>query len=213
MTHKVHQKVFRIKEVSDWDSRGFYGKNFSQKLEEDFKIRRFLKEKLGNIGIEKVEIERFPGKINVIVSTLRPGLVIGRGGKGVEELRKELVDRVFKKEEKKELRLEIKEVKDPWSSATLAAQWLAQQIEKRVRYRRVLKQAISKISSAKGVKGCRAQVTGRLNGVEIARREWLQKGKLPRQTIRADIDFAHTKAFCTYGVIGVKVWIYKGEKF
>lgn len=213
MAHKVHQKVFRIKEVGDWDSRGFYEKDFAQKLEEDFKIREFLKEKLGNIGIERIEIERFPGKINVIISTLRPGLVIGRGGKGVEKLKEELDKKVLKAEKKKELKLDIREVKDPWSSATLTAQWIAQQIEKRVRYRRVLKRAISKTSSAKGVKGCRVQVTGRLNGIEIARSEWLQKGQLPRQTIRADIDYSLEKAFCTYGVIGVKVWIYKGEKF
>jgi small subunit ribosomal protein S3 len=213
MAHKVHQKIFRIKDVNDWDSRGFYEKEFPKKLEEDFKIRKFLRVKLGKIGIEKIEIERFPGKINVIIYTLRPGLVIGRGGRGVEDLKKELEKRIFKKRKKKELKLEIKEVRNPWSSAALAAQWMAQQIEKRVPYRRVLQQVLSKIIASKGVKGCRVQLTGRLNGIEIARSEWLQKGKLPRQTIRADIDYARTEAFCTYGVIGVKVWIYKGEKF
>jgi len=222
MAHKVHQKIFRIKEAGDWNSRGFYEKDFSKKLEEDFKIRQFLGKKIGKVGIEKIEIERFHGKINVVISTLRPGFIIGRGGKGVEDLKNKLEREIFgqavslSKEKSKnfpELRLEIKEVKNPWASAELAAQWVAQQIERRVPYRRVLKQVVSKISSVKEVKGCRVQVAGRLNGIEIARKEWLQKGKLPRQTIRSDIDYAQTEAFCTYGVIGVKVWIYKGERF
>jgi len=221
MTHKVCQKVFRIKEIGDWNSHGFYEKNFAKNLEEDFKIRKFLRAKIGKVGIEKIEIERFPGKVNVIISTLRPGFIIGRGGKGVEELKKKLEKKIFKKKAflpedlktRKELKLEIREIRNPWSSAALSSQWMAQQIEKRVRYRRVLKQALGKISTAKGVKGCRVQVAGRLNGVEIARREWLQKGRLPRQSLRADIDYAQEEAFCTYGVIGIKVWIYKGEKF
>jgi len=213
MSHKVHQKIFRTKKIADWDSHGFYQKKFPQYLKEDFRIRKFLRKKLGEIAIEKIEIERFPGKVNVIIFTLRPGLIIGRGGKGIENLKKELDKEIFKKKAKKELKLEIREIKDPWSSAVLSAQWIAQQIEKRVHYRRVLKRAISKISTSRGVKGCRVQVAGRLNGIEIARREWLQEGKLPRQTIRADIDYAQVEAFCTYGVIGIKVWIYKGERF
>lgn len=214
MTHKVHQKVFRIKKISDWDSRGFYGKNTPQYLEEDFRIREFLNKKLKKVGIERIEIERFPGKTNIIISTLRPGFIIGRGGKGIEELKKELEKKVLINDEsKKELKLEIREVRNPWASATLTAQWMAQQIEKRIHYRRVLKQTLSKVSTSKEVQGCRVQVKGRLNGIEIARTEWLQEGKMPRQSIRADIDYAFTEAFCTYGVVGVKVWIYKGEKF
>ncbi|MCD6402448.1 30S ribosomal protein S3 [bacterium] len=214
MAHKVHPKIFRVKETSDWNSRGFYEKDFAQKLEQDFKIRQFLKKKLGSMGIEKVEIERFPGKINVIISTIRPGFIIGRGGKGIEELKEELEKEILRGRKKgEEIRLEVREVKTPWASATLTAQWMAQQIEKRIPYRRVLKQALNKVMSVKGVKGCRVQVSGRLNGVEIARKEWLQKGRLPRQTIRADIDYAHKEAYCSYGVIGVKVWIYKGDKF
>ena len=122
--------------------------------------------------------------------------------------------KVFKNNEpKKEVRLEIREVKDIWSSAALSAQYIAQQIEKRVHFRRVLKQALSKIILSRQVKGARIEVAGRLNGAEIARREWLQKGRLPRQTLRADIDFAEEQAYCTYGTIGIKVWIYKGERF
>lgn len=211
MAHKVHPKAFRIKEITDWDSRGFYQRNFAQYLEEDFRIREFLRKKIGRLGVEKIEIERSPGKINLIIFSARPGLIIGRGGEGVEELKKELERKVLK--EKQELKIEIQEVKTPWASAQLAAQWMAQQIEKRVPYRRVLKQALDKIMSQKEVQGARVEVAGRLDGVEIARREWLQRGRMPRQTLRAEIDYAQDRAYCSYGVIGVKVWIYKGEKF
>jgi len=211
MGHEVHPKAFRIKEITDWNSRGFYKKKLPEYLEEDFKIREFLKKRIGKLGIEKIEIERFPGKIMVIISSARPGLIIGRGGEGIEELRKQLEKELVKG--KKEIKIEIREVKNPWASASLAAQWVAQQIEKRTPFRRVLKQAIDKIMVTKGVEGCRVEVAGRLGGVEIARIKWLKRGRLPRQTIRADIDYAKAEALCTYGIIGIKVWIYKGEKF
>jgi len=209
MAHRVHPKVFRIKEMKDWNTRGFYEKKAPKYLEEDFRIRNFLEKKLKLAGIAKIEIERSPNKINVIVLTSRPGLVIGRGGEGVEKLKKELEKLLF---EKKELRLEIQTVKDPWTSASLSAQYIAQRLEKRVPYKRVLKQSLSKIMVHKEVQGAKVQVSGRLNGVEMARTEWLREGKLPRQTLRSNIDYGTAKAFCTYGVIGVKVWIYKGER-
>lgn len=214
MGHRVHPKAYRIRGIADWDSRGFYKKP-AKLLEEDFKVREFLKKKLSRVGIEKIEIERFSNKLSVIISSARPGLIIGRGGEGVELLKKELQQKVLDKDtdEKEELRIEIREIRDPWTSASLSAQWVAQQIEKRVAYRRVLKRALSKIISHKEIQGARIQLSGRLNGAEIARREWLGSGKLPRQTIRADIDYAKAEAHCNYGVIGVKVWIYKGEKF
>lgn len=215
MAHKVHPKAFRIKEITSWDSRGFYKKDFRKWLEEDFRIREFLKKKIGKFGVEKIETERSPGKINVIISSARPGLIIGRGGEGVETLKKELEEKILKgkRKEKKGVKLEIREIKDPWGSAALAAQYIAQQIERRFPYRRVLKQALDKIMAVKGVEGARVQVAGRLNGIEISRTEWLKRGRLPRQTLRADIDYAEDRAYCTYGVVGVKVWIYKGEKF
>ncbi len=225
MAHKVHPKAFRIKEITDWESRGFYEKDFGKLLKEDFKIREFLKKKVGKLGVEKIEIERFPGKINVIISSARPGLIIGRRGEGVEVLKKELEEKILKEAQptlrppakgrflKPEIKLEIREIRDPWASATLAAQWISQQIEKRVPYRRVLKQALDKIMTVKGVEGARVQVAGRLDGIEIARTEWLKRGRLPRQTLRAEIDYGQDRAYCTYGVVGVKVWIYKGEKF
>jgi len=219
MSHKVHPKAYRLRELADWESRWFDKKNLPQNLEEDFKIREFLKKKTDKLGVEKIEIERFPGKVIIIISSARPGLIIGRGGTGVEELKKQLEKILMKGKvllrgvKGKEIKIEIREIRDIWSSAPLAAQWMIQQIEKRVRYRRILKQALEKITSSKEVKGAKVQLTGRLDGVEIARREWLKKGKLPRQTIRADIDYIHDEAQCTYGKIGVKVWIYKGEKF
>ncbi len=253
MSHKVHPKAYRIKETADWNSRGFY-KNPAESLEEDFKIREFLTKKLKKAGVEKINIERFSNRLNIVIFSSRPGIIIGRRGEGVESLKKELTRLItkvnneqrkkqfFKKKlerksrplsenkketkrdkslveglspkiKKRELRIEIKEIRNPWLSAVLSAQWIAQQIEKRVNHRRVMKQAISKISANKEIKGVKVELSGRLNGVEIARREWLRKGRLPLQTIRADIDYASLGAHCTYGMIGVKVWIYKGEKF
>lgn len=212
MAHRVHPKIFRIKEITDWNSRWFEKRKFPRYLKEDFEIREFLKKKLSKVGIEKVEIERFPTKTNVIISTARPGLIIGRRGEEIEKIRLEL-EKIISRKEKKQLNLEIKEIKDPWSSATLAAQWIAQRIEARAPYRRTLKQALDKIMAHKEIKGARVQVAGRLDGIEIARTEWLKKGRLPRQTLRSDIDYGQARAYCTYGVVGVKVWIYKGEKF
>lgn len=218
MTHKVHPKAFRLKTVDDWDSRWLSKKNLPEYLEEDFKIREFLKKKLKDCGVQNIEIERFPGKVNVIINSARPGLIIGRGGQGAEGLKKELEKILWrsfsaKAAEGKELKIEIREIRNPWASASLASQWIAQQLEKRIHHRRAIKQALEKIMASKGVEGARIEVSGRLGGAEIARREWLKKGRLPRQTLRAIIDYAQSEAFCSYGVIGVKVWIYKGEKF
>jgi len=213
MAHKVHPKSYRLKNLNDWDSRWLNNKKLAQNLEEDFKIREIVKKKTGKMAVAKIEIERFAGKINLIISSARPGLIIGRGGEGIESLKRELEKKVFKVSPKKDLKLEIKEIKDPWSSAALAGQWIAGQIERRMPHRRVIKQTMEKLMASRSNKGARIEMTGRLGGTEIARREWLQKGSMPRQTIRADIDFAEERAFCTYGTIGIKVWIYKGEKF
>jgi len=210
MTHKTHPKIYRIKKTEDWLSKGFYEKDFAKKLEEDFKIRKFLEEKIGSLYIEKIEIERELGKINVILYTSRPGLVIGKRGQDIEKLRNEIEEKILG--EKGKLRIEVREVENPWTSAILVAKWMANQIEKRVPYRKVLKAALAKVSSQKGVLGVRVQLKGRLDGTEIARREWMQKGRLPRQNLRAEIDYGEAQAFCTYGVVGAKVWIFKGEK-
>lgn len=218
MAHKVHPKGFRIKDSSGWYSRGYYEKGFPSLLEEDFLIREFLHKRLAGIGISEVEIDRFPGKMNVAISCVRPGLIIGRQGQGIEELRKKLEKvilkgkKIDKTKKQPDLRVEIREITNPWASAAYIGQSVAAQIEKRMPYLKVLKQVIEKAMGSRDVQGVRVQVAGRLNGVEIARTAWLSKGRLPRQTIRAVIDYELTEAHCTYGVIGIKVWVFKGEK-
>ena len=226
MSHRVHPKAYRLRETSDWDSRWQFKKSIPQYLKEDFVIRDFLEEKLKDSGVQNIEIERFPGKANIIINTSKPGFIIGRGGKGAEELKKELEKKIIKSYKslinqkltaldkvKEEIRIEIREIRNPWAHSNIIAQWIAQQIERRMPYRRVLKQTLSKIMVNKEIKGARVEVAGRLNGAQIARREWIKNGQLPRQTLRADIDYGTARAYCTYGVIGVKVWLYKGERF
>lgn len=210
MAHKVHPKSFRLKETKDWSSRWFDKKKFQEFLEEDYRIREFLEKKLKEASVQNIEIERFSGKTTVIITTARPGLIIGRGGSGIEEIKK-AIQKIAKVG--KDVRIEIREVKNPWEYASLAAAAIAQQIEKRMPVRRVMKQSLSKMTEIKGIEGARIEVAGRLGGAEIARREWLQLGRMPRQTLRADIDYFLTEAKTRYGTIGVKVWLYKGEKF
>jgi len=220
MAHKVHPKSFRIKGTEDWNIRGFYGRKMPQYLEEDFLIKDFLRKKLVEASVANIEIEHSANKLNIIIETARPGLIIGRGGNGIEALKTEIEKKVAKKIKnttqgapRREYKLEIKEVKNPWISAALVAQMASQQIEKRMPFRQVLKKSIERVMGNREVKGIRMEVSGRLNGIEIARREWLGQGRMPRNTIRADIDYAQDEAQCTYGKIGIKVWIYKGEKF
>ncbi len=221
MSHKVHPKSFRIKGSEDWNVRGFYGKKMPQFLEEDFLIKDFLRKKLCEASVANIEIEHSASKLNVIIETARPGLIIGRGGEGVEILKKTIENKIkenrrrnrLEGSQKREIKIEIREIKNPWIVSSLVAQMAAQQIEKRIPFRQVLKKTIERVMSNKEVKGIRVEASGRLNGIEIARKEWLRQGRLPRNTIRADIDYAQTEAHCTYGAIGVKVWIYKGEKF
>ncbi|MEA3293138.1 MAG: 30S ribosomal protein S3 [Patescibacteria group bacterium] len=213
MSHKVHPKAFRLKEWSDWDSRWFNEKELPKYLEEDFRIREFLKKRLKEAAVQNIEIERSPNQVNIIINTARPGLLIGRGGAGVDDMKKEIEKQILKGKRKKEVKIEIKEVKDPWAQASISGQWIASQIEKRMPFRRVMKKSLDKIMTSNTVKGARIEVSGRLNGAQISRREWLSKGNLPRQVLRAEIDYAQKEAFCSYGVTGIKVWIYKGKKF
>lgn len=219
MAHKVHPKSFRIKGTEDWNIRGFYGKKMPQFLEQDFLIKSFLNKKLYEASVAAIEIEHSANKLNIIIESARPGIVIGRGGNGVEELKKEIINITRKKKspasnlKPSEIRIEIREIKNPWLSAALVSQWAAQQIEKRMPFRQVLKKGLEKVMENKEAKGVRIELSGRLNGVEIARKEWLRLGRLPRNTIRANIDYNQSEAHCTYGAIGIKTWIYKGEKF
>lgn len=220
MTHKVNPKSFRIRNMEDFNARGFYGRKMTQYLEEDFLIKDFLMEKFSQASIANIEIEHSNNKINIIIETARPGLVIGRGGEGVENLKSVIEKKIgikdkpnISKSSSRQIKIDIKEIKNPWISAMLVAQMAGQQLEKRIPFRQVLKKCIERVMQNKEVKGIKMEVSGRLNGVEIARKEWLKQGRMPLQTIRADIDYAQAKASCTYGVIGIKVWLYKGDKF
>lgn len=222
MTHKVHPKSFRIRGMEDFNIRGFYGKKMPEYLEEDFLIKDFLRAKLAEASVANIEIEHSNNKLNIIIETARPGLIIGRGGEGVEVL-KGIIEKKIQNNKsaiknpsakvKRVIKIDIKEIKNPWISAALVAQMAAQQIERRIPFRQVLKRSMERVMQNKEAKGIKMEVAGRLNGNEIARSEWLKQGRMPLGTIRADIDYAHTEAHCTYGSIGVKVWIYKGEKF
>lgn len=214
MSHKVHPKAFRIHEMKDWSSRGFYEDNFAQYLAEDLRMREVLKKLLPKTGVANIDIERSGPEIKIIIQTVRPGLIIGRGGEGVEKLKKK-IEKILKEVtvEKRKVKIDVEEVKEPWASATLVAQNIAQQLEKRTAYRRAITQSLEKAMENREVKGIWIRISGRLNGAEIARQETLKKGRIPRQTLRADIDYALEEAHCTYGVIGVKVLIYKGERF
>ena len=189
-------------------SRWFGGRKYVAYLKDDLKVRKFLEAKLKNMSVDKIELERGTDALSVIIHTARPGLLIGRGGGGVEDLKKG-VQKLLK--DKASVRMEIQEVKIPELSARIMAESIVDQIEKRMPFRRILKQTLAKILAKS--KGAKIQMGGRLDGAEIARSEHLEDGKLPLQTLRADIDFAKDTAHTTYGTIGVKVWIYKGEIF
>lgn len=210
MGHKVHPRIFRIGTLYQWNSRWFARKDFATLLRQDLEIKKFLKKELKEAAVAMVEIERGPSSITVIIHSAKPGVIIGRGGQGIEELKKKIKRACMDK--KMTLNVNIKEVADPNLSAEILVQQIALDIEKRLPFRRVMKQAIGRVekSSAKGVK---IQVSGRLNGAEIARRETLISGSLPLHTLRADIDYSRTAARTTYGAIGIKVWIYRGQIF
>lgn len=210
MGQKISPISFRLSVNKDWKSRWFSAKNYPEFLKEDHKIRTHLTKKMKGMSVARIEIERSPDVLSIIISTARPGLIIGRGGTGIEDLKKEIQKMVKRKTA---IRLDVQEVKNPEASAPIIAEMMAEQIEKRIPYRRVLKQALAKILSNRIVKGAKVSMSGRLDGNEIARLEHLEQGNLPLQTLRADIDFARATAHTTYGTVGVKVWIYRGLKF
>jgi len=216
MGRKVHPFIFRLGSVTNWKSRWFSKKQYRNFLEQDTKLRSFVTEKLKKASVNLVEIERSANNLNIIIKTARPGLVIGRGGSGIEDLKNEIKKLLQKSglaETKYEVRLEVEEVKDPDIQANIVGMEMASQIERRLPYRRVMKQTLDKIMQNQKVKGAKILMKGRLNGAEIARKEHLKKGKIPLQTMRSDIDYASSTAYTTYGTIGIKIWIYKGEVF
>lgn len=220
MGHKVHPTAFRLGIVKDWTSRWFSVAKYKQFLKEDICIRSFLNKKFARVAaIERVEIERSANLASIIIHTARPGILIGRGGSSVEVIKQEIGSIIFKIRKDlegfkmPEIRIEIREVRNPETYASLVAYEAANSIERRLPFRRVLKQSIGKVLENKSVKGIKISLSGRLNGAEIARTEKILKGRIPLHTLRADIDYYHTDAHTSYGIIGVKVWIYKGEVF
>lgn len=217
MTHTSHPYAMRLGIIRPWKSRWFSVKDYQKFLKEDVLLREHFEKKLRGMLVDAVEIERSPSTLNVIIKTARPGLLIGRGGEGVEKLKKE-VELFLKKlrktsAKKTSLKLTVEEIKSPEQHAKIMVETIAQDLEKRLPFRRVLKHTISKIMSSKGVKGAKITLSGRLDGAEMARYEWLKEGQVPLQTLRADIDFARGRAHLPYGDLGIKVWIYKGEIF
>ena len=212
MGQKISPTSFRIGFNKGWLSRWFgLGRKYVEYFREDFGIRQFLSKKIKNMSVDRVEIERSPDVLTIIIHTARPGLLIGRGGTGAEDLKKEIL-RLVKR--KTAIRIDIQEYKNPETSAAIMAESIVEQIEKRMPFRRILKQTLAKIiANKKDVKGAKIEVAGRLNGSEIARTEHLEEGNLPLQTLRAEIDYAKRTAHTTYGTIGVKVWIYRGDIF
>ncbi len=217
MTHIVHPYAHRLGIIRDWKSRWFAKSpaKYRENVMVDSAIRRFLKKRLRGNYVTSVEIERNEKAIHVIIKTSRPGLVIGRGGEGSTKLTKEIERIIMKvpKAERKAVRLDIEEVRSPEAQAAVVAYMVAEGLEKRQTFRRVLKQTVEKVMANRDVHGVRICIAGRLGGAEMSRTEEIKRGRVPLQTLRADIDYAREVAYLPYGVIGVKVWIYRGEIF
>jgi small subunit ribosomal protein S3 len=202
---KVHPLGFRLGITRTWDSRWYSQREYGDFLLEDLKIRDYVKKRLSQASISHIEIERAAGKIRLIIHTARPGIVIGQKGSEIEKLRREIL-----KLTDKEVIVDIKEIRRPEIDAQLIAENVAQQLERRIAFRRAMKKSVTSALKS-GAKGIRIATAGRLGGAEMARREWYREGRVPLHTLRADIDYGFAQAKTTYGVIGIKVWIFKGE--
>lgn len=206
MGRKVHPVGFRLNVTRGWQGRWFAeGAEYRQQLSQDFQIRKMVQTASPKAGVSRIEIERQPGKVKISIYTAKPGILIGRKGEGVKRLREALQTLIGKK-----IDLDIKEISAPDTDALLVARNIADQLERRIAYRRAMKRAIQQ-AMRQGAQGIKIEVAGRLAGAEMARTVWLREGRVPLQTLRADIDFARAEAGTTYGRIGVKVWVYKGE--
>lgn len=212
MGHKVNPQGIRIGITSDWKSRWFSKKDFASQLKEDIRIRELIFKQLKNAAVGGVDVERSVGAVKIVIKTARPGIIIGRGGTGVEDIKKTIKDKFFK-QKKLNLKVEVEEIKNMEENAMVIAQSVAEQLEKRMPFRRVLKTTLERMMENKRINGIKIEISGRLGGADMSRREWSAKGNLPLHTLRADIDFAKVIAMTTFGVIGVKVWVNRGEKF
>lgn len=205
MGQKVHPFGFRLGYNKNWQSRWFSDKEYPAFIYEDSTIRSYVKKRLFQAGLSRIEIERAGGKVRLILSTARPGIVIGRKGVEIEKLRQDLLKKFGR-----EFSIEVNEIRRPEVDAQLVAESIAQQLERRVAFRRAMKRTVS-LARKSGGEGIKVTCAGRLAGAEIARTEWYRDGRVPLQTLRADIDYGFAEARTTYGAIGIKVWIYKGE--
>ncbi|MFZ1987753.1 MAG: 30S ribosomal protein S3 [Minisyncoccia bacterium] len=216
MTHTVHPYAHRLGIIRDWRSRWFAldKKQFRDNLAVDEAVRAFLSKRLRGMYVSQIEIERSANELRVIVHTARPGLVIGRSGENATKLRKELTDAIRKISPKhgRTVKLDIMEIRQPETDATVVAFMVAEGLEKRLPFRRVLKQTIEKVMAVREVLGARIVISGRLGGADMSRTEQIKKGRIPLQTFRANIDFANERAQLPYGTIGIKVWIYQGNQ-
>ncbi len=216
MSHTSHPYAVRLGIIRPWKSRWLL-KDYQAFLKEDIMLREFLDTKLRGMLVDSVEIERSPATLNLIIHTARPGLLIGRGGEGVEKLKGSIDIFLRKLRGSKKtnivLKLTVEEVRAPESHAKVMVESISQDLEKRLSFRRVLKQTLNKIMGSRGVLGAKIALSGRLDGAEMARYEWLKGGRVPLQTLRADVDFARGRAHLPYGDLGIKVWIYRGEVF
>lgn len=217
MTHTAHPFGQRLGIIRDWKSRWFAKtpKEFRTNIQIDTTVRGFLKKRLRGFYVTSVELERGPKALRVLIKTSRPGMVIGRGGEGSGKLIKEIEQKIraLGIKDLPTVKLDIEEVRSPESQAPIVAYMVAEGLEKRQTFRRVLKQTVEKVMANRDVEGVRIAVSGRLGGAEMSRQEEIKKGRVPLQTLRADIDFAREQAYLPYGVIGVKVWIYRGDIF
>lgn len=217
MTHVAHPYVQRLGVIRDWKSRWFAAdpKKYREYIRTDGAVRKFLAKKLRAMHVAGVEIERNEKIFRVLIRTSRPGLIIGRSGEGATKLKKEIdmLLRTLKLTEKPEIKIDIEEVRSPESNASIVGQMVVEGLEKRMPFRRVMKQTAEKVMANRDVKGIRIIASGRLGGAEMARKEEIKKGRIPLQTLRADIDFARETATLPYGAIGIKVWIYRGDIF
>ncbi len=206
MGQKIHPTGLRLGIIKTWSSRWFSGKDYASFVQEDEKIRKFINKTLAGAGIAQVDIERKASVINVVIYTAKPGMIVGRGGANIKTLKEQLT----KVAGGKEVQLDINEVSSIDTSAKLVANSIAEQLEKRINFRRAMKQSMTRAMES-GAQGIKVQVGGRLNGAEIARTEWAREGRIPLQTLRADVEYATSEANTVFGKIGVKVWIFKGE--
>ncbi len=217
MTHVAHPFVQRLGIIRDWRSRWFAAdpKRYREYMRTDVTVRKFLDKSLKGMYIAHVEIERDEKVYRIIIKTSRPGLVIGRSGEGATRLKKDvdMIMRRLKLSEKPEIKIDVEEIRSAETSASIVAQMVVEGLEKRMPFRRVMKQTAEKVMANRDVKGVRILASGRLGGAEMARKEQIKKGRVPLQTLRADIDFSRQRAILPYGSIGVKVWIYRGDVF